>query len=254
MIDGASLDVLENTGLLVKSRRILETLESAGACADYVGERVKIPRSVVRNALEKAPSQFELFGRNGRGGIVIGNGEIHYGLGGTPPLYFVDLRMGEMRQPTKHDVAESTRLGDALQNIEFIMTIAGAYDVPSELHFLHECEAIFANTTKPVIYPAPGAQNAQELLEMASAIAGSEAELQRRPIISLYSETASPLCFSKDNEDMLQFALAGVPITLGPLPLCGATAPITLAGACVIANAENLAAIALIENTRPVRL
>jgi len=32
------------------------------------------------------------------------------------------------------------------------MTVAGAYDVPYEAEYIHEFEALFNNTSKPILY------------------------------------------------------------------------------------------------------
>jgi len=67
----------------------------------------------------------------------------------------------------------------------------------------------------------------------------------------LYSETASPLSIVLGNENMIEFAKAGVPITQGPSPSVGGTGPGTIAGALVIANSENLATLALTQLVNP---
>jgi trimethylamine--corrinoid protein Co-methyltransferase len=131
------------------------------------------------------------------------------------------------------------------------MTISGAYDVPYEVEYIHEFEALFNNTEKPILYSTPGAYAAQKVLEMATTIAGGPEELRRRPILALYTETVSPLSFSEVNENMIEFAKAGIPVSNGPMPMCGASGPITLAGTAVQSNAESLAAITLCQLVNP---
>jgi trimethylamine--corrinoid protein Co-methyltransferase len=131
------------------------------------------------------------------------------------------------------------------------MTLAGAYDVPYEVEYIHEFEALFNNTEKPILYSCPGGYAAQKVLEMASAIVGGREELRKRPILALYTETVSPLSFSEVNENMIEFAKAGVPVSNGPMPMCGASGPMTLAGTAVQSNAESLAAITLCQLVNP---
>jgi trimethylamine--corrinoid protein Co-methyltransferase len=86
---------------------------------------------------------------------------------------------------------------------------------------------------------------------MASTIVGGKDELRKRPILTLYAETVSPLAFTHANENIIEFANAGVPFAIGPIPMLGATAPMTLSGTAVISNSESLAALTLSQLINP---
>ena len=88
-------------------------------------------------------------------------------------------------------------------------------------------------------------------LEMASAVSGGMDALRKRPILTLYTETVSPLAFAKANENLIEFASEGVPYAIGPIPMLGATSPMTLAGTAVISNAESLAGLTLGQLVNP---
>ena len=49
----------------------------------------------------------------------------------------------------------------------------------------------------------------------------------------------------------LTLAEAGIPILFYPMPILGATAPVTIAGAAVVNNAEFLSAAALVQLAHP---
>jgi len=246
-IHAAALEVLERVGMSSESERIMEVFKDAGAEVDFKSKLIRIPQQLVEEAIRKAPKEIILCGRNPKHDILLEGSRIYFGLGGTPTPYILDVETGKFRRPTKQDFADATRLGDALPNLSYIMSIAGAFDVPYEAEYIHEFEAMFNNTEKPIVYSSPGADAARRVLEMASVVVGGFEELRRRPILSLYSETASPLMFTIENENMIEFAEASVPVTLGPMPLAGATAPVTVCGAAVIGNAESLAALTLIQ-------
>jgi len=250
-IHAATLEVLETVGLRTTSKQILEVFAEGGAHVDPKDRRIKIPQHVVTDSLRNAPKQIVLCGRNPKYDILLEDGRVYYGLGGTPTPFIRDLETGETRRPAKKDFADATRLGDALPNMSFLMTIAGAYDVPYEVEYEHEWEALFNNTEKPIVYSAPSAYSARKVLDMAAAVVGGLDELRKRPIMCLYSETICPLSIATANENMIEFARAGVPITEGPVPMVGATGPGTLTGALVIANAENLAALTLTQLVNP---
>ena len=43
----------------------------------------------------------------------------------------------------------STRVGQALSNIDFVQTLCMSADKPTDVIFFHDFDAIFRNTTKP---------------------------------------------------------------------------------------------------------
>ena len=247
----SSLEVLESVGMHCPSAKIMEIFDRAGAAVDFKEKRVRIPQHLVEESLKKAPKEIVFCGRNAKNDILLEDSRVYFGMGGTPVPYIRDIENGEMRRPTKEDMNQATRLGDALPNIKFIMTVAGAFDVPYEAEYLHEFESLFNNTAKPILYSCPGAYAAKKVLEMAATVVGGMDELKRRPILTLYTETVSPLSFSDVNENMIEFAKAGIPVTNGPMPMCGASGPMTLAGTAVVSNAENLAAITLCQLVNP---
>jgi len=247
----ASLEILESVGMDCPSAKIMEIFDRAGADVDFKQRRVRIPQSLVEESLKKVPREIVFCGRNPKNDILLEDSRVYFGMGGTPVPFIRDIETGEMRRPTKEDMNQATRLGDALPNIKFLMTIAGAYDVPYEVEYIHEFESLFNNTEKPILYACPGAYGAQKVLEMAAAVVGGPEELRKRPILTLYTETVSPLSFSDVNENMIEFAKAGVPVSNGPMPMCGASGPATLAGTAVQSNAESLAAITLCQLVNP---
>jgi trimethylamine--corrinoid protein Co-methyltransferase len=247
----ASLEVLEKVGMHSPSERILKIFEQAGAKVDHEDNRVWIPQHLVEESLRKVPKELIFCGRNPKNDILLEDGRVYFGMGGTPTPYIRDIETEEMRRPTKRDVADATRVGDALPNIDFIMSIAGAFDVPYQVEYLNEFDALFNNTEKPILYSCPGAYEAKKVLEMASAIAGGMDALRKRPIFALYTETVSPLAFAKANENLIEFAEAGIPYAIGPIPMLGATSPMTLSGTAVISNAESLAGITLGQLVNP---
>jgi len=172
------------------------------------------------------------------------------GLGGSPEPCLKDPETGEIKRPTKEDMINTTRLGNALPNIDFVMSIAGSYDKPLESQYLHDLDALINNTDKPIICSAPGSQISQYILEMTSSIVGKDQLINRCPI-ALVTASISPLVFTKMNEDIIEFAKHGIPIVFAPCPMIGATGPGTQIGTFIISNAETLAAVVLTQIIRP---
>lgn len=154
-------------------------------------------------------------------------------MGGSPEPFLWDHDLQAPRSPTKADMVACTRLGQALAHIDFVMALCSAGDMPPDVQRYHEYDAILRNTTKPVIYSAPGCRHAAALLEMAAAVSGGEDSLRRRPSIVLFTQPVSPLQIGPYSEGMIEAAALGVPVLASPGPMMGATSPTTLAGTLV---------------------
>jgi trimethylamine--corrinoid protein Co-methyltransferase len=111
--------------------------------------------------------------------------------------------------------------------------------------FLHEYDALIRNTTKPIVYSAPGRVLAESLIRMACAASGSETEFRRRPWVAGFVTPVAPLHTTPLDECLYVFAEYGVPALVRPGPMMGATSPATLAGSLSLTNAEALFTIVL---------
>jgi len=245
-----SLEILEKTGISTNSSKITEILIRNGAEIMRDTGHVSIPSSLVKDALKTAPKEIHLYGRHNNE-MVLERGRVHFGFGGTPLHQILDLKTGRSRASTKQDVADATKLGDALPNMAFMMAICGATDVPHGTEHLHEIEVVLENTGKHIVWALPEAPTAKKAIEMATVVSGGFKELQERPILSCYSESISPLTFSTMNEDLVEFATAGLPVFFTGCPMIGLTGPATMIGSYALGNAETLAAITLSQLINP---
>jgi trimethylamine--corrinoid protein Co-methyltransferase len=172
--------------------------------------------------------------------LLVESGPVYYGMGGTSEPYFWDYDLGRPRQPTKVDMVQATRVAQALPNVDFVMALCSARDAPAGENFIHEYDAIFRNTTKPVVVSSLGRQYMRNFLEMAAAVSGGEDNLRERPWVVAYVTPVSPLRVTPLNEGMFEAAQLGIPIQYSPGPMMGATAPVTVAGDLIQSNAEAL--------------
>lgn len=239
-LHNATLEVLEKVGVLVKEENALKLLEDAGAQVDYKTQRARIPSWLIEEGIKSAPKSLRLCGRNSKNDIVVNGSKSFYGLGGTG-LYIIDLETGERRVSTKKDLADATRLADALENIHFLMGLVIPQDVMQEVWDRHTAEVKLINTEKHSFTGALGAEGARDVLKMASLVVGGEEELKRRPIFSFIECTVSPLTHdTRNTETIMELARHHAPIIFSCEALSGATSPATIAGTLVVQNAENL--------------
>jgi trimethylamine--corrinoid protein Co-methyltransferase len=251
-IHGATLEVLRRTGLHVRSERLVKELGRAGADIDPDELRVRLPSDVVEEAVARAPSSYTLAGRDPACDVVLDRTNGHLALDGCASD-IVDLDTGERRASTKADLLAATRMADAVPEITIMWQPVAARDSPTATQPLHEMHAQLTSTSKHIQQmTAIDPVNARGVVEMARVVAGGDEALRRRPILSAFQCTLSPLTIDEGPlEAALVYAEAGVPCGWVSMPLSTATAPTTPAGSVVLTNAELLGAIATVQLLAP---
>jgi trimethylamine--corrinoid protein Co-methyltransferase len=118
---------------------------------------------------------------------------------------------------------------------------------------LHEFDACMRASEKhAIVVSVKDETEARDLIRMAEAVAGGARELYERPTFSVILCTVSPLHQERFGMDLaFTLAPAGIPMMLYPMPILGATAPVTPAGTAVVNNAEILGAITAIQLAHP---
>lgn len=249
-IHNAAIDLLERCGTQVNSRQAFEIFARAGACADPTTRIVKIPRAMVEDALDRAPSRVLLAGRDPKNDLILEGARVYLGTGGTT-LYVLDLE-GVRRESVLKDVAEIARLVDALENVHFIVIPVYPSELPVEKVDVNRFHASLANCSKHIqggIYTIEGIHNT---IKMAEVIVGGPDALRERPIVSFITCLISPLKIDAHYGDFLvEICRQGLPVSLSIEPLSGATAPITLAGHLAQWAAEALSGITLAQLANP---
>jgi trimethylamine--corrinoid protein Co-methyltransferase len=248
----SSLALLMDPGLVSDSDLFLDIFEKGGAMVDRQNRTIRIPRQLVEWAISSAPKSFVLYGRGDPDmDLLVEHGRVYYGMGGTSEPLIWDWDMWKTRQPTKADMVNNTRIGQALPNIDFVQTICMSGDQPTHEIFFHDFDAIFRNTTKPTVLNILERPFTQRLIEMAAAASGGESALREKPSALGIVTPISPLKIAVMNEGIIDAVMAGIPILYSPGPLMGATGPATVAGTVVLTNAEVLFGLVLTQLIQP---
>ncbi|HEX9115761.1 MAG TPA: trimethylamine methyltransferase family protein [Anaerolineae bacterium] len=247
-IHHASLDILSRTGIVMKNEAARRLLLDAGAWE--AGERLRLPPHLITDAIAAAPSRIPLHNRLGELTMPLEAGRVFFGAGSDCP-YTIDLETGERRAPVVADLRRIAALCDSLEQIDFVMSMGVACDVPPLDHYLHSFIAMVSNSVKPIVYTANGRADMEDIYRIACAVAGGEERLRERPFLLHYAEPISPLLYPDESVDKLLFcAEKGIPVTYCPSPNTGGGGPITLAGALALGNAECLAGLVLAQLVR----
>lgn len=250
-IHNASLRLLEKHGILSESELVINIFEKEGVKVDRESRIVHISAEMLDDALESAPKSFPIHGRDPAMTIQVELGQVYFGMGGTSEPYFWDYETKKPRSPTKSDMVSNTRIAQALPNVDFVMALCSARDMPTHQNFLHEYDAIFRNSAKPVVISVLGQRHTELILEMAASVSGTEEELRQNPWIMAYVTPISPLEFSYLNEGLITAAENDIPILYGVGPMMGATSPATVVGNLAQGNAEVLFGLVLSQIVKP---
>lgn len=247
----ATLEVLENTGVQFPSERALKVFEEHGAKVDRKTQVVKLPRDLVMKAMSSVPRYFELGARNPQFDFKLQEGYTYFCTDGCGHEV-VDLKTGELRPSTKKDVGTMARVADYLSSMAFYWPMVSAQDY-GRASPLHELDACWNNTCKHVQSETVlGAVTAQYAIEMGIVVAGSEQALREAPVFSVLICTIAPLMQDKDGiEAGMLLAQAGIPVVYLAMPTLGTTGPATLAGSFIVADAEIISATVLMQLVAP---
>ena len=249
-IHGGTLEVLWKTGVFVEAEEALEIFDGGGAIVDGKTKTVKIPPHVVEGAVRSAPEMVILAGRDPKNDLVLEQNRVGFDCFGEA-IKMIDPKTGELREPTKADLADATRVVDYLDQIDTCHRSMGAHDVPPEAAAIHNAEAMLTNTTKHCLLGPQNGYLAKRIIEMLAAITGGKDRLRERPIMTFGTCSVTPLKLPRDCcEIVMESARAGMVAKVLSQALAGGSSPVTIAGTLVIHNAEVLSGLVLSQLTR----
>ncbi len=247
-IHHTSLDILSQTGIVMKNESARELLLDAGAWES--GGRIKVPEHLVMDAIAAAPSRIPMYNRLGELTMPLEAVKVFFGPG-SDCIFTMDVETGERRKATAEDIRRFAHLCDGLDQMDFTMSMGNPSDVPSLDIYVHEFIGMIRGSVKPTVYTANNRADMEDIYRIACAVTGGETELRERPFLMLYAESISPLLYPDESVDKLLFcAETGIPVTYPPSPNTGGGGPITLAGALALGNAECLAGLVLTQLVR----
>jgi len=244
-IHEATIYLLENVGIKIHNDNARRIFAENGANVDEENRIVKIPRSMVEEAVDSTPSRLVLCGREEKNDLLLEGANVYLGTGGTV-LNTLDLDSGEKRRTEVRDVAGYAKMTDALENIAFFVINCYPTELPAEEVDVNRFYHAFANTSKHVMGGIYTMDGLRSVINMAEDIAGGKDKLRERPFVSFITLMMSPLLMEVTYTDFLiETAKHGLPVATPSEPLAGANAPVTLAGTITINNAESLGGLIL---------
>jgi len=248
-LHNASLEILERTGVRLYEPEAVDLLRQAGAQVSD-GNRVRIPVRLVEQALSTAPRRVVLYNRNGQPVMPVEGRRTFFGPG-SDCLNIVDHRTGQRRQPALQDVLEGITVCDALEHIDFVMSMFLPGDVNQEIADRYQMELMLNTTLKPILFVTYALSGCVDAIEMAEAVAGGAAALRERPSVACYVNATTGLNHNQEAlQKLLYLAGKGLPMLYIPGAMAGLTEPVTVAGSTAVKNAGTLVGLVLSQLTR----
>ena len=250
-IHEASLVILRDTGIMVHHEEALKLLGQAGAKIDKANNIAHLDEKLVMDSVAQACKKYILYGRNPERQARFGYGD--FVQMSSPGQYiWVDSKTNKRRAATVQDARDAIRLGDALENINIVGSMAQPEEIPESYRSVFLSGELVKGTNKPSRSWLYRGQAAEYVLEIYRAVAGGESALRERPMAEIFMEPISPLQLPKDGLDIVKkFAQAGQPVSIGPMAKTSGTAPATLAGTLAQENAEILAGVVVTQLFSP---
>lgn len=244
-----ALEVLQRVGVLIRNAQARQILQKAGCRIE--GEKAIIPAHIVQHAISSTPRTFTIFGKTNEFDIHVIPDRVHFGPGPTC-TYFFDPQTNERRRARRGDAALVAKVCDALENLDYLMSLSVFDDVTADLSPLYEFTEMITQSRKPVIAWATKPEVLAEINKVAAVIAGGESQLRKKPNYAFFGTYESPLGLADGQIGcMLWAAEHGIPVICLGGPTVGLESPPTGASALVLFLATSLSALTIVQMAQP---
>ncbi len=261
-IHNLSLQILADPGMRILSPALRQALEKSGAGVDEGSQTVRFPASLVEGTLSAMQADLQA----GRKPILLNGavaslsqGPIQAKFGGACLEYLdADGERGQFRSPTRQDLINMVRLGQALPEVASVgnpvvyLTEDDGGRIDPRMERIKTAALIACYTTKAGATEVWNTDELPFLMEIGEIVRGSRAAYMQNPCFVTAKETISPLTLDdKAGDVLLLLAQNGLPTTIIPMPLTGASAPMSLAANVALCNAEVLGTACAIRSACP---
>ena len=247
-IDAASMDILENVGVVFRDPKAISDWKAAGAEVrdEY---RVYLDRGLVRELVSSIPSEITLHARNPENSVHIGGrSSIFIPMAGAP--YLRDLE-DRRRAPTLEDLAMFHKLAQLCPAIHSTSHhIVEPMDHVVAHRHLRITYSSMRYSDKVIMGMTTSPKNASDVLDMCQVLFGEEF-METHAVVTGNCNGNSPLVWDETMLGALrEFSKRNQPILCSPFVLGGANTPASTAGAVAQLNAEALSALAYTQVVR----
>ena len=240
-IDNASMDILENVGVVFRDDIALADWKRVGAKVE--GERVYLDRGLVRDLIASIPSDFTYHARNAANNVRLGGRQsVFVPMTGAPYLRDLD---DVRRNPMLEDLAmfhKLSHMSPALHSTAH--HIVEPYDHPISQRHLRITYSSMKYSDKMFMGMTTSPKNAEDVMEMCAILFGEDF-LESHPVTTGNCNGNSPLVWDETMLGAMRaFCRRNQPVLCSPFVLGGANTPASVPATVAQLNAEALSALA----------
>jgi trimethylamine---corrinoid protein Co-methyltransferase len=248
-IHAAALQLLADPGLKIMEDDLLDALAKAGAKVDKSTQTAQFPAELVEETL--AGIQADLAAGVTMpviNGVISSktDGKLRAKFGGACCSYY-DWATRSAREPNNTDVQTMLRLGDAIPDVAHVgnpviyMRSDDGVQIPPHLKPIKTSALVAKNTSRPYSCEVWSLEGLEFQIEIGCVVRGGWEAYKADPIFITAKETISPLQLPEEDAQVLMaLARKGLPCTIVPMPLSGASSPVTAAANVAMGTAELL--------------
>lgn len=240
-IDAASMDILENVGVVFRDPIALDDWRRAGAKID--GDRVYLDRGLVRDLIKTIPETFTYHARDPQKNLPFGQDySIFVPMTGAPFMRGLD---DVRRNPTLADLADFHKLAHMMPALHSSAHhIVEPYDHPISHRHLRITYSSMKHSDKTFMGMTTSPKNAEDVLDMCALLFGADF-METHPVVTGNCNGNSPLVWDETMLGALRaFSRRNQPVLCSPFVLGGANTPASVAPTVAQLNAEALSALA----------
>jgi trimethylamine--corrinoid protein Co-methyltransferase len=251
-IHDASLEILENVGIMVRNEKARDIFSKHGCSIDRDSNTVRIPSKVVEKYRQLFVPTFTFRGRDPEFDRAIPVDRPVIVTGSSAPN-IIDPATRDERRATSTDIANIAFLINELPGYDVFSISTLADDAPENQFSISRFYPALKNCLKPVRSNTPNMKDLMDVLELGEIIAGGKDGYRERPVINHhYCPVVSPLTMDiESTEAFIYLTEKGLPVYGTIVPNGGISSPITLSGTLVLGNAEFLALGVMQQMIRP---
>jgi trimethylamine--corrinoid protein Co-methyltransferase len=247
----ASLEILEDVGLLVRNEKAYTIFKQHGCQVDSGTQIVRFPPAVVEKYRRMLPPTFTFHGRDPQYDRTLPQDGPVIVTGSSAPNV-IDPLTGRERRARCDDIARIAHLIQELPAYDVFSISTLADDAPPGQFTLARLYPSLKHCLKPIRSTTRDMDDAAVVMQLLYALAGSEEAYHQRPFVTHhYCPVVSPLTMDQHStEAIIFFCEAGLPVYPSIVPNAGLTSPMSMAGTLAQGNAEFLAISVLMQMVR----
>ncbi|MBU6266748.1 MAG: trimethylamine methyltransferase family protein [Sphingomonadales bacterium] len=240
-IDAASMDILENVGVVFRDAIALADWKRAGAKVD--GERVYLDRGLVRELIATIPAEFGYRARNRANDVKLGGRHsVFVPMTGAPFVRGLD---DVRRWPTMADLNMFHKLSHMAPALHSSAHhIVEPMDLKVSHRHLHITYSSMKYSDKMFMGMTTSGRNAEDVMQMCEILFGADV-MEQTPVTTGNCNGNSPLVWDETMlSAMRAFIRRNQPVLCSPFVLGGANTPASVPATVAQLNAEALSALA----------